>query len=154
MVVMRKLEKLLKRKLEATKAFYRQLSKEEDVEYLRDLAARYFGDTDESIAIYLRILDMKPDDANATANAAWAYFLRGDDTNAKILMKRCRESCPEQIDMLLLEAAMTKRQQHKIRIYKKVLRKDPENKVALTNLETMEKGEDRPIVLRISRHQQ
>jgi hypothetical protein len=61
---------------------------------------------------------------------AWILWLDGEDNESKRTLERARSIDSENVEVWLLDAALTHDQDKKVELYHKVLAKDPANIVA------------------------
>lgn len=117
--------------------FRGRLANAADVEMLRDLAQRYTPHSEVSIPVYQRLLELSPRDVGAIAALGFVFFLDGEDEQAWRQVSAGRAIEPENVELLTLEAALVKDRPARIALYRKVLEKDPGNRVATENLKEL-----------------
>src|SRR5215210_3396355 len=105
-----------------------------DIEGLRRLAEEYTPHSEVSILIYERILQLVPGDVRAIVAQGFIFWLDGEDERGREQVKRAFELDKENVEALTLEAALTEDAGKQAVIYKKILEKEPGNRIALENL--------------------
>lgn len=120
---------------QAEAALWARLAKLADADELRAMGKKYFPDTEVSIPIYERILQLKPGDLAATVALGILLFLNGEDDRARKQLEIAREANPDDAQTLTLQAALARDPDERIRIYRSILEKDPHNRVARANLD-------------------
>jgi len=138
------LEHLAKRVLEtggadAARAFRDALRPISDPAVLRGLAGRFYADPEVSVPIYERLLELLPEDVLARVELGFIYFLMGEDGEASRHLGMAQALDSEHVQVLTLEAALAHDSAGKVRLYRRILQKDPRNEVARGKL--LELGE-------------
>ena len=118
-------------------SFTDALRTEADVESLMKLAEEYTPYTRVSVPIYRRVLQLDSDNLKAVIMLGWVLWLAGEDDMSMEQLERAKELDAEHVEVLTLEANLTKDAEAKVNLYKKILAKDPENRIAKENLEQM-----------------
>jgi hypothetical protein len=111
-----------------------------EVRALRDLAERYTPHSEVSGPVYERILQLDARDVGAIASLGFVRFLDGDDDLARQQIEAGKAIDPENVEILTLEAALSRDRQTKVSLYRKILEKDPLNRVAIENLRELGLG--------------
>jgi len=107
------------------------LKKESDVDFLKNLGGKYFPDTEFTIPIYQRILEIEPDDIDAIVRLGELLWLDGEDEQSQEKLEMAKKIDSDSIDVMFFEVILTPSLQTKIKIYQKILDKDPTNSNAL-----------------------
>jgi thioredoxin-like negative regulator of GroEL len=139
---MSQLEHLAKRVLEAggsaaERALLEELRRVSEPEELRKLAVRFYAEPEVSVPTFERLLELVPDDVVARVELGFVYFLMGKDEEANRQLKKAGAVDPEHVQVLTLEAALTRDPAAKIRLYRHILQKDPQNEVARGKLQEL-----------------
>ncbi|RKH03149.1 hypothetical protein D7V97_26930 [Corallococcus sp. CA053C] len=137
------LEELAQRRLETNEPGPEQellgaLSQITDTAQLRGLAERFYADPEVSVPTFERILQLCPGDVTARVQFGFVYFLMGEDEAAVRQLEEARTLDPEHLQVLTLEAALSGDPAEKIRLYRRILQKDPRNEVALGKLRELD----------------
>ena len=119
--------------------FKRLLVAENDLGTLKKVAAANWQEDEISIPVYERILEINPKDDEALGSLGLVKYLIGEDTEASECLEKARKINPEGLEVLTLQAALEKRPDEKVKIYRKMLQLDPTNRVALHNLARLQK---------------
>jgi tetratricopeptide (TPR) repeat protein len=132
---MRQLEKLARQVLETggsdvEQALHKALHRVSDPAELRRLAESFYAEPDVSVPTLKRILELTPEDLVARVELGFVYFLMGEDGEASRQLEKARALDPEHVQVLTLEAALAREPAEKIRLYRRILQKDPQNEVA------------------------
>jgi tetratricopeptide (TPR) repeat protein len=114
--------------------FKRLLAVENDLEALKQFADAHWQEDEISVPIYERFLEINPENDQALGSLGLVKYFIGEDVEAAQYLEKARKINPEGIEVLTLQAALEKRPDEKLRIYKKILELDPTNQVALHNL--------------------
>ena len=114
--------------------FKRLVAGEHDVSALREFADSHWQEDEISIPVYKRVLELNPEDDKAWSYLGLVKLLIGEDAEAVQCLERARKINPDGIEVLTLQAALEKRRDEQLKIYKKMLEQDPTNRVALANL--------------------
>jgi tetratricopeptide (TPR) repeat protein len=114
--------------------FKELLIAENDVSMLKRIAASHWQEDQVSIPVFVRILEITPNDDEALADLGLIKYLIGEDAEASECLEKAQRINPEGLQVLTLQAALEKRADERIKIYNKMLQVDPNNKVALHNL--------------------
>jgi tetratricopeptide (TPR) repeat protein len=120
-------------------SFKRLLAAENDLGALKKIAAANWQEDEISIPVYERILEINPNDDEALGSLGLVKYLIGGDTEAAQCLEKARKINPEGLEVLTLQAALEKRPDEKLKIYRKMLELDPTNRVALHNLARLQK---------------
>lgn len=129
------LEELARRRLETTEpgpeqALLKALSQINDADPLRRLSERFYADPEVSVPTFERLLQLCPGDVTARVQFGFVYFLMGDDEVAARQLEKARTLDPEHLQVLTLEAALSADPAEKVRLYRRILQKDPRNELA------------------------
>ena len=119
--------------------FKRLLAAENDLGALKEFADAHWQEDEISIPIYERFLEINPENDQALGSLGLVKYFIGEDVEAAQYLEKARKINPEGIEVLTLKAALEKRPDEKLRIYKKMLELDPTNPVALHNLARSQK---------------
>ncbi|RYZ41269.1 MAG: hypothetical protein EOO71_12740 [Myxococcaceae bacterium] len=133
------LETLARRRLETDEPGVEQalraaLAQVRDAEQLRALAERFYAEPEVSVPTFERLLAVCPEDVVARVQFGFVYFLMGDDEVAARQLEAARAIEPEHLQVLTLEAALSADPADKVRIYRRILEKDPRNELAREKL--------------------
>jgi hypothetical protein len=120
----------------------RGLSQCTDASGLRDLAYELTPHPEVSVPIYRRLIELSPADANLAAELGFIFWLCGEDELARDQADRGSQLDPDNVQTLLLRAALTSKRGEKRLLYRKVLEHEPENRVALANLEELSRADE------------
>jgi tetratricopeptide (TPR) repeat protein len=110
------------------------LAVETDLSALKKFADAHWQENEISIPIYERFLQLNPENDQALSSLGLVKYLIGEDEEAAQCLENARKINPEGIEVLTLQAALEKKPDEKLRIYRKMLELDPTNRVALDNL--------------------
>ncbi len=113
------------------------LSRTTDVSALHGIAQKNMPHPEVSMPVYKRLEELRPDDADIAADLGWVFWLCGDDDSAKEQAARASRLDQDNVNTLLLRAALTGEQTEKRRLYEEVLKQDPNHIDALANLREM-----------------
>jgi hypothetical protein len=80
---------------------------------------------------------LEPENVQAMAALGWVYFLDGEDQKAWAQIERGKAISEDELDLLLLEAALTKDRAGRVKIYRRVLALFPGNEVAEGQLRSL-----------------
>jgi tetratricopeptide (TPR) repeat protein len=132
---MHQLEQLAKQVLEtggsqAKQALHEALRRVFDPAELRQLAESVYAEPEVSVPAFERLLELTPEDLVARVELGFVYFLMGEDEEASRQLEKARALDPEHVQVLTLEAALAREPTEKIRLYRRILQKDPQNEVA------------------------
>jgi tetratricopeptide (TPR) repeat protein len=132
---MRQLEQLAKQVLETggsevEQALHEALRRISDPAELRQLAESFYAEPEVSVPTFERLLELTPEDLVARVELGFVYFLMGEDGEASRQLEKARALDPEHVQVLTLEAALAREPAEKIRLYRHILQKDPQNEVA------------------------
>jgi tetratricopeptide (TPR) repeat protein len=132
---MSQLEDLARRLLETNKpeaerALSEELRRASDPATLRELAERFYAEPEVSVPAFERLLELLPEDVVARVQLGFVYFLMGEDGDAVRQLEKARTLDPEHVQVLTLEAALAEDPTAKVRLYRRILQKDPDNEVA------------------------
>ncbi|WP_224360809.1 hypothetical protein [Hyalangium versicolor] len=139
---MSQLEHLAKQVLEAGGAEAEQALREalqhasEPLE-LRKLAAAFYAEPEVSVPAFERLLALTPEDLGARVDLGFVYFLMGEDGEANRQLEKARALDPEHVQVLTLEAALAHDPAEKIRFYRRILQREPQNEVARSKLQEL-----------------
>ncbi|QRK05591.1 hypothetical protein JQX13_36375 [Archangium violaceum] len=129
------LEFLAKRVLEtggaeAERAFRSALHHVSDPAVLRALAGKFYAEPEVSVLTYERLLELLPKDLLARVEFGFIYFLMGEDGEASRQLCMAQALDPEHVQVLTLEAALAREPAEKVRLYRRILQKEPLNEIA------------------------
>lgn len=129
------LEYLAKRVLEtggaaAERAFRDALRHVSDPAVLRVLAGKFYAEPEVSVPTYERLLELMPKDVLTRVEFGFIYFLMGEDGEARRQLGMAQALDPEHVQVLTLEAALARGPAEKVRIYRRILQKEPLNEIA------------------------
>lgn len=132
---MSQLEHLAKRLLETggsevARALHEALRRVSEPAELRKLAESFYAEPEVSVPTFERLLELTPEDLVARVELGFVYFLMGEDGEANRQLEKARALDPEHVQVLTLEAALARDPAEKIRLYRRILQKDPQNEVA------------------------
>ncbi len=132
---MNSLEALAKRVLEAggseaERALREALRHVSDPAKLRELAEGFYAEPEISVPTFQRLLELTPGDVGAQVELGFVYFLMGEDGDAARQLEKARALDPEHVQVLTLEAALARDPAEKVRLYRRILQKEPDNEVA------------------------
>ena len=119
--------------------FNRLLAVENDVRVLKKIGESNLQEDQISIPVYERILELNPNDDETLASLGLVKYLIGEDDEASQYLERARRINPEGLHVLTLQAALEKRPDEQVTLYRKMLQLDPTNRVALQNLARLQK---------------
>jgi tetratricopeptide (TPR) repeat protein len=136
---MSQLEHLAKRVLETggsevERALREELRRVSETEELRKLAESFYAEPEVSVPTFERLLELTPEDLVVRVELGFVYFLMGEDGEASRQLEKARALDPEHVQVLSLEAALTRDSAEKIRLYRRILQKDPRHEVARSKL--------------------
>lgn len=136
---MSQLESLARRLLETheskvEQALHEALRRVSEPEELRKLAQSFYAEPEVSVPAFKRLLELAPEDLVARVELGFVYFLMGEDGEATRQLEKARALDPEHVQVLTLKAALARDSAEKIRLYRRILQKDPRNEVALGKL--------------------
>jgi tetratricopeptide (TPR) repeat protein len=139
---MHQLELLAKQVLETggsevEQALREALRRVSDPAELRQLAESFYAEPEVSVPTFERLLELTPEHVAARVELGFIYFLMGEDGEASRQLERARALDPEHVQVLTLEAALVREPAEKIRLYRHILRKDPQNEVARARLQEL-----------------
>jgi hypothetical protein len=120
------------------KELERELSESTDTSGLRSLAYEFTPHPEVSVPIYRRLIELQPDDPDLAAELGFIFWLSGEDDLAREQVVIGSRLEPDNVQTLLLRAALEPERDEKHRLYNRVLKRDPENSVALANLEDLD----------------
>jgi tetratricopeptide (TPR) repeat protein len=115
-------------------ALHEALRRVSEPEELRKLAQSFYAEPEVSVPAFERLLELAPEDLVARVELGFVYFLMGEDGEAARQLEKARVLDPEHVQVLTLEAALARDSAEKIRLYRRILQKDPRNEVALGKL--------------------
>lgn len=129
------LESLAKRVLEtggteAAQALRDALRHVSDPTVLRELAGQFYAEPEVSVPTYERLLELLPEDVLARVEFGFIYFLMGEDGEASRQLGMAQALDPEHVQVLSLEAALAREPAQKVRLYRRILQKEPLNEIA------------------------
>ncbi len=104
---------------------------------LRELVKSFYAEPEVSVPTFERLLELTPADVGARVELGFVYFLMGEDSEANRQLEQVRVLDPEHVQVLTLEAALARDPAEKIRLYHRILQKDPRNEVALGKLDEL-----------------
>lgn len=87
-----------------------------------------------SVPAFQRALELDPSRWEAMASIGMAYYLRGEDEQAADWYARVKKVAPEETPVLELQAAMESDPSRRRALYEAILKKEPSNKAARSNL--------------------
>ena len=118
--------------------FGSEVSESTDTAGLRSLAHEFTPHSEVSVPIYRRLIELHPDDPDLAAELGFIFWLCGEDDLARDQARLAHQLDPGNVQTLLLRAVLEPEQEEKRRLYNKVLERDPEDAVALANLEELD----------------
>lgn len=116
------------------RALREELRRVSEPEELRKLAESFYAEPEVSIPTFERLLELTPEDLGVRVELGFVYFLMGEDEEANRQLEKARALDPEHVHVLSLEAALTRDSAEKIRLYRRILQKDPRHEVARSKL--------------------
>jgi hypothetical protein len=116
------------------KLYLERIAQESDVEELIRLGEKYTPVSHISIPAYERVLQLDGRNLKALVELSTIYWLDGEDESAKWYLEKAAQIDPEAVDVLLLKAGFLKNRKTQLELYKKVLQREPQNEVALSNV--------------------
>jgi hypothetical protein len=136
---MNSLEALARRLLETggpevEQALREALHHVSDPAKLRELAEGFYAEPEISVPTFERLLELMPGDVGARVELGFVYFLMGEDEEASRQLGMARSLDAEHVQVLTLEAALAREPAEKVRLYRRILQKEPHNEVALGKL--------------------
>jgi tetratricopeptide (TPR) repeat protein len=136
---MSQLEHLAKRVLETggsevERALREELRRVSEPGELRKLAEGFYAEPEVSVPTFERLLELTPEDLVVRVELGFVYFLMGEDGEANRHLEKARALDPEHVQVLSLEAALARDSAKKIRLYRRILQKDPQHEVARSKL--------------------
>ncbi|MBE9118296.1 hypothetical protein IQ249_20600 [Lusitaniella coriacea LEGE 07157] len=114
------------------------LEQENNITLLEYLGQEYFPDTEVSIPIYERILELKPNNIETIISIGSLFWLDGEYDESQKRLEIVKKMDPERVDVMGFEALITSNLYKKIELYKKILKKDPTSENALALLKQTE----------------
>lgn len=115
---------------EGERALHEALRRVSEPAELRKLAESFYAEPEVSVPTLERLLELAPEDLRARVELGFVYFLQGEDEEANRQLEKARALDPEHVQVLTLEAALAGDPAEKIRLYRRILQKDPQNAVA------------------------
>jgi tetratricopeptide (TPR) repeat protein len=139
---MDQLEDLAKQALEGGSSTEQQalrdaLRRVSDPALIRALAGRFYTDPEVSVPAFERLLELSPGNIDYRVDLGFVFFLIGEDDEARRQLRMAQSLDPEHVRVLTLEAALAREQTEKVRIYRRILQKEPGNEIALGNLKEL-----------------
>ncbi|MDC0710187.1 hypothetical protein POL68_17045 [Stigmatella sp. ncwal1] len=136
---MSQLEHLAKRVLETggsevERALREELRRVSEPEELRKLAEGFYAEPEVSVPTFERLLELIPEDLVVRVELGFVYFLMGEDGEANRQLEKARALDPEHVQVLTFEAALARDPAEKIRLYRRILQKDPQHEIARSKL--------------------
>ncbi|QRO00048.1 hypothetical protein JRI60_13980 [Archangium violaceum] len=136
------LEYLAKRVLETggaetERAFRDALRHISDPAVLRVLAGKFYAEPEVSVPTYERLLELMPKDVLTRVELGFIYFLMGEDGEARRQLGMAQALDPEHVQVLTLAAALAREPAEKVRLYRRILQKEPLNEIARGKLREM-----------------
>lgn len=101
---------------------------------IRELAETFYAEPEVSVPAFQRLLELSPRDVSAWVELGFVFFLIGEDEEARRRLDVARSLDPEHVQVLTLEAALARDPSEKVRLYRRILQKEPRNEVALGKL--------------------
>jgi len=123
---------------DSERIFNSLLKDEVDIARMMHVAGEYTPYVRVSKPIYERILELNPEDVNVIVQLGWVLWLDGENEASREQLESAKEIAAEDVEVLTLDAALTKDPSAKVVLYKKILGKDPTNMIAQKNLEQLE----------------
>ena len=117
-----------------TKAYLKRIAQERDIEELIRLGEKYTPVSHISIPAYERVLQLDGRNLKALVELSTIYWLDGEDESARQYLEKAARIAPEDVNVLLLKAGFSKDRKTRLELYKKVLQREPQNEVALSNV--------------------
>ncbi len=115
---------------EAERAFRDALRHVSDPAVLPVLAGKFYAEPEVSVPTYERLLELMPKDVLARVEFGFIYFLMGEDGEASRQLGMAQALDPEHVQVLTLEAALAREPAEKVRLYRRILQKEPLNEIA------------------------
>ena len=122
---------------EAERALHEALRRVSEPEELRKLAESFYAEPEVSVPTFERLLELSPEDLVARVELGFVYFLMGEDREANRQLAQARALDPEHVQVLTLEAALARDPAEKVRLYRRILQKEPQNEVARGKLQEL-----------------
>jgi len=121
-------------RVEAERAFRDALRHVSDLAALRVLSGKFYAEPEVSVPAYERLLELLPEDLLARVEFGFIYFLMREDGDARRQLGMAQALDPEHVQVLTLEAALARESAEKVRLYRRILQKEPLNEIARGNL--------------------
>lgn len=119
---------------EGAEAFERCVGSCDHGELLHTLALEYTPHSEVSMPIYRRLEQLRPHDPQIAAEFGFVHWLCGDDSQAREQASRAESLDGDNIDGILLRAALATGVAEKEALYRRVLDIDADHAVAKENL--------------------
>ena len=116
------------------KLYLERIAQERDIEELIRLGEKYTPVSHISIPAYERVLQLDGRNLKALVELSTIYWLDGEDESARQYLEKAARIAPEDVNVLLLKAGFSKDRKTRLELYKKVLQREPQNEVALSNV--------------------
>jgi hypothetical protein len=101
---------------------------------LRVFAERFYADPEVSVPAFERLLELLPDDVSIRVEFGFVFFLMGEDVEARRQLGLAQALDPDHVQVFTLAAALVREKTEKVRIYRRILQKEPGNEIALGKL--------------------
>ncbi len=131
------LQTLASRLVEDGREFHSLLQETDDIPGLRKLAEDFTPHPEISIAVYRKLEELLPDMADIAAELGFVFWLCGEQEQAQGQAVKAHGLDPQNVQGLLLQAALAREDGEKRRLYEKVLEIEPQNAVAQDNLQEL-----------------
>lgn len=115
---------------EAESAFREALRRVSEPAALREVAGRFYAEPEVSVPVYERLLELLPKELLARVELGFVYFLMGEDGEASRQLGLAQALDPEHVQVLALDAALAREPAEKVRLYRRILEKEPLNEAA------------------------
>jgi hypothetical protein len=139
---MEQLEDLAKQVLEggtstAQQALRDALRRITDTSSIRALVGRFYTDPEVSVPGFERLLELSPANIDYRIDLGFVFFLMGEDDAARRHLGLAQALEPEHVRVLTLDAALAQERDKRVRLYRRILQKEPGNEVAIDNLKQL-----------------
>ncbi|MDJ1183675.1 tetratricopeptide repeat protein [Roseofilum casamattae] len=110
---------------ECEEQFQFLLAQERDLVFLETIGEKYLSDTEFSIPIYQRVLEIEPDNINAIVELSYSLYLSGEDEQSKQTLAMAKPIDSDNIRVMSCEALITSDARTIIALYRKIIDRDP-----------------------------